>query len=290
MTIHVHAKIALALSVGLLLSACERAATPTEEHGELAWARAALARNPTLEVIAVDEQAGVITVREKRDGTVQAIKLADLAAISVAELTAKLTAPMAQTSPPITTQPSSGTSTAVANTTADASTDAAQVPPADADQNVAAAAPPPSTDKAYTIERTDGQVKVTGPGVSIVSTGAAPSAAQRAERGQTTAPIICEGRRMLHLDNRNLNVEGDGITARGGCELYLTNSRVVASGTGIRVADATVHISNSYVEGAQNSVDAGSDAKLVVRDSTFKGLSRRDERATLLDQGGNRWR
>ena len=80
---------------------------------------------------------------------------------------------------------------------------------------------------------------------------------------------------MIHLDNRNIYVDGDAITVRGGCEMYITNSRIVASGTGIVVHDATVHVSNSHIEGASGSFDADDRAKLYVRSSTFQGVPRR---------------
>lgn len=95
---------------------------------------------------------------------------------------------------------------------------------------------------------------------------------------------------MLHLDSRNIHVDGDAIIARGGCDLYITNSHVIASGTGIVVQDATVHIANSQIEGTTASFNAGTGAKLFVRGSTFQGISRRDEQASVQDQGGNQWR
>ncbi len=95
---------------------------------------------------------------------------------------------------------------------------------------------------------------------------------------------------MLHFDNREFVVQGDAITVRGGCELYLTNSRVVATGTGIVVQDGIVHVSNSHVEGQEGSFDADNRAKVFVRGSTFRGLPRRTELAQVQDQGGNRWR
>jgi hypothetical protein len=144
--------------------------------------------------------------------------------------------------------------------------------------------------KPYTIERNDGQLKISGPGISVVSAGPRSATAGEAQSSRPAEPIICEGRRMLHLDNRNIYVDGDAITVRGGCELYLTNSNIVASGTGIVVQDGTVHISNSYIEGAGGSFEADSQAKVFVRGSTFQGMSRRDQLATVQDQGGNRWR
>ena len=95
---------------------------------------------------------------------------------------------------------------------------------------------------------------------------------------------------MVQLDNRTIYVDGDAVTARGGCELYITNSRIIASGTGVIVRDAVVHIYNSYIEGAAGSFEADGRAKMYVRGSTFHGLSRRDSLASVQDQGGNQWR
>ena len=73
-------------------------------------------------------------------------------------------------------------------------------------------------------------------------------------------------------------------------QLYITNSRIVASGMGVVVQGATVHIANSYVEGAMASFQADGGAKVFVRNSIFQGVPRRDQLAQVQDQGGNRWR
>jgi hypothetical protein len=112
----------------------------------------------------------------------------------------------------------------------------------------------------------------------------------RGEAGQVTVdPIVCDGRQMLHLDNRRIFVNGDAVTARNGCELHITNSRIVASGTGVVVRDAVVHITNSYIEGAAGSYDAGIGAKLYLRDSDFRGVMHRDAFARIQEQGADVW-
>ena len=78
-------------------------------------------------------------------------------------------------------------------------------------------------------------------------------------RQRTVDPIICEGRRMMHFDDRDIYVTGDAITVRGGCELFITNSRIVATGTGVVVRDGIAHIDNSYVEGTGASFDAAAE-------------------------------
>jgi hypothetical protein len=290
---------ATACSAALVLPACTKptpltsstdttqssAATAARTH-ELNWAREALQRNPTIEVVATDTSAGVFTIRSKDTGEVHAVKLSELAAAPIASLTpAPTTAATSETATPAA-QPEEPVARAepAPKPHSTPATASATQPAAVSDQ----AAP---TVPNYKIERSDGQVKVSGPGVSIVSTGApAASTTDRTSGQRNVDPIICEGRRMLHFDNRDIFVDGDAIVARGGCELYITNSRVSASGTGVVVNDAIVHIANSTIEGSAASFDAGDEAKVFVRSSTFEGLPRRSEHALVQDQGGNRWR
>lgn len=285
-------------AVTLALSACDRIAdksaatkdapapastTSGANQGpsaEVTWARAALQRNPNLEVLATDPQSGVFTVRIKSTGETQAISLNDLAAGPVAQMLAA--------------QPTPGTSSAASEgQTTNAATALLNTPEASTEPARMAAESQATTGtgtKGYTIERSDGQTRVSGPGVSIVSSGVPASASTANASQRTVDPMICEGHRMLHLDSRSIYVDGDAITARGGCELYITNSRIVAAGTGIVVQDAVVHISNSTIEGSTASFDAGDKARMYLRASTFQGLPRRGERAVVQDQGGNQWR
>jgi hypothetical protein len=280
-------RAALACAAVLALAACERA--PKGGGGaadEINWARAALARNPQIEVVASDSETGVFTIRDKQTGAVQVVSLHDIAAGPAAQF--KAMTPAAAPAPPALPQP-----TAVPQPPEPSSAPTAQTeaPAASVREQAAAPAQSAATGSGnYTIERTGGQLRVSGPGVSIVSSGQAADGG-RAELAQRTAePIICEGRRMLHFDNRDVYVDGDAITVRDGCEMFITNSRIVASGTGVTVRNAVVHVSNSHIEGAGGSFDVDADSKMYVRGSTFQGLSRRAELAMVQDQGGNRWR
>jgi hypothetical protein len=280
-------KLVLACAALLALTACDRAnqtpAAPAAASAaaELSWARAALERNPRIEVMATDTDARVFTVKDRSTGEVRAIKLSEIAATSIAELKALDSRP----AEPV----AGGTPSEREQAAAPAAT------PSQPAQPVASASGTGQQVQAgsgnYTIERTGGQLRVSGPGVSIVSAGPAANPSATGEGGQRTVePIICEGRRMMHFDSRNIYVDGDAITVRGGCELYITNSRIIASGTGIIVQDSVVHISNSHIEGANASYDANDRAKMYVRSSTFQGVPRRTELAMVQDQGGNRWR
>lgn len=278
----------------LVLAACQEGGDQGASQ-EMAWAQAALERNPNLEIIATDLREGVFTLRDRRTDQVLTVKPNELAATPLAQLASPAPVPAGEVSDGSAAAVGSAVLDATAPDTAtqDAAT---QDEPAQRTEAMSAAEPadaaqPAAGQKLYTIERIDGRVRVSGPGLSIVSGGSAPPVSAKDAPGQRTVdPIICEGRRMMHLDDRDIYVEGDAITVRGGCELFLTNSRIVAAGTGVVVHDGVVHIANSYVEGANGSFDAAADARLFLRDSTLRGLSRRDSRAMIQDQGGNQLR
>jgi len=282
-------RVTLACAAALALAACDRGTGQSGNITEMQWARIALERNPQIEVVASDPQGALFTIRDRATGEVKTIKLTEIAAAPIAQLAAPTSSatgeaapaaaqPVTAPAPPAAPEPDGGpASTAAVPTPSETPSTAATAPAEQATE--------------YTIERTDGQLKVSGPGISIVSSGTAASASAQGQAGQKSVdPIICEGRRTLHLDNRTIYVEGDAVTARGGCELYITNSRIVASGTGVIADEAVVHIYNTYVEGGTASFEAGIGAKLYVRGSTFKGMSRRDSLASIQDQGGNQWR
>ncbi len=244
---------------------------------EMAWARVALERNPSLELIATDTDEGVFTVRDRRTGQVHAVRLDDIAAAPIAVLTA--TGPETDADAP-------ADQVAQEIPVEDVQDETAQL--TDAEPSVAALDTAAEAQD-YTIERAEGRVRVTGPGVSIVSAGSTEPVSAKGEPGQRTVdPIVCDGPRTMHFDGRSIYVDGDAITVSGGCALYITNSRIVASATGVVVHGGVVHIDNSYVEGGTASFDVGSDARIYLRGSTFQGLMRRDAVAMIEDQGGNR--
>lgn len=290
------ARVALGCVALAVLAACNRApqatATTSTEPAELAWARSALERNPRYEVLASDRQTRVFTIRDRTTGQVQTINLNELAAAPIAQLRS---APPASAPTPEPAAPATSTApVATASTQAPAieGDHQTQAPAQVADNSPAAAAERATASEAnYTIDRSGGQLRVSGPGVSIVSSGKGSASKGPNHAGaQISEPIICEGKRMLKLDDRNIYVDGDAIIARGGCELYITNSRIMASGMGLIVEDAIVHIANSHIQGANGSFNATDRAKMFVRTSTFEGVPKRTEFASVLDQGGNQWR
>ena len=260
----------------ILLAACsqqgdkEKTESARESNGELQWARAALERNPGLKVESVDEAKHAINVRVKSSGEVVSVTPGELAAIPIGDLEA-LTNPVR------------------VSASTEVSAPRPQVIEETVEPTPAPPAPPGHKAGEFKVERQDGRVRITGPGMNVESATNAQSTSGAPVK-RFDEPIICEGERVLNLDRRHLNVDGDAIIARGGCELRLINSEVAATGTAIVVQDATVHVVNSIVRGGEASLDTGPAAKLYLQNSQFNGIARRDAQAKINDQGGNSWR
>lgn len=293
-------RIAGLIAMASVIGACS---SEQPESGELQWARAALARNPQLEVVAVDRDAQVFTVRDKEGGTLHTVALADLVAGPAAMMVSHTRAAggardddgrdAEQREPTRVVDeqraaPTENTQVAGDEDALAADTSASEaVPEAESPVEAPAGAQPP----AYTIERADGRVRVSGPGFSIMS---AESSDQEIELAASAAagdePIVCEGRKMMHLDGRTLNVEGDAVIARNGCDLHITNSRIRATGVAVTATDAKVHITNSTLDGGLRSLELAEGGKAYLRSSTLDGLVQRfGATAELHDLGGNRW-
>jgi hypothetical protein len=144
-----------------------------------------------------------------------------------------------------------------------------------------------------------GRVLESGPGYAIktASKSTPMTARVERERSSTTSsaverrhdPIICQGDRLLQIDNRNLEFDGDAVTAEDGCEIHITNSHISAKGVGVFARAANVHIDNSQIEGDSASIDASEGAQVYASSSTFKGMSRRVDKSSFHDLGGNVW-
>jgi hypothetical protein len=271
------------------LAACGR-----EGQDEMSWARSALERNNAIEVVAADQQSRTFTVRVKDSGELRMVR-ADQVVASPSGLTAsnatKAAAPAAPAPP------------------AAADTSAASPPPATAPEAAAADAAAPRTVAAPATqpsslspqtaageETAPGRVLESGPGYTIKASTAAAGSTRVADSGLGSAPperrhepIVCQGSRLLHIDNRNLMFDGDAVTAEDGCEIHITNSRISATGVGVSARAANVHIDNSLIEGDQAAIDASEGAQVYTASSRFKGLSRRADTATVHDLGGNVW-
>jgi len=261
--------------VSIVLVACvlafASACAKQEAVREIDWAKSALARNPAYEIVATDESTGVFTVRDTATGTVQTLRLEDLVAgpkpakaVAKSEPVAEPVAEPVET--PTAPQP---VNQAAHQLSQDQTTET--VP-------VASAAP--------------GQSLAEGPGYTI--TRSAPAEAPELEQlganvERRTDPIICQGDRLMHIDGETIEFTGDAVVAEKGCDLYISNARIHAGGVGIIARQARVHIVNSTIAGTRGSYEASQGAEIYVARSTFTGVGRRFDSATMNDLGGNNY-
>jgi hypothetical protein len=271
----------------VLVSACAR----QESAREIDWAKSALARNPAYEIVATDESAGVFTVRDTTTGRVETLKLQDLIATplppKVAAQPAPTPAPAAPGEPVESPEVEDDSGTLAARQTTEpvaagaalANGTLAQGPGYSIGRGDAAATP-----AAGTIE---------GPGYSITrqeptqaqsNPGSEPLASNVERR---TDPIVCQGDRLMRIDGETIEFAGDAVIAEKGCDLYISNVRFSAGGVGIIARQARVHIVNSTIGGTRGSYEASDGAEIYVARSTFTGIGRRFDTATMNDLGGN---
>lgn len=271
----------------LVLAACGR-----EGQDEMSWARGALERNKSIEVVAADQQSRTFTVRLKDGGELRTVH-ADEVIGSPAGASGGIAArPLNERTPSAASD-----AAPVEQPVAQAQSAGDAEPAADAETPVTHSQPVLTSESSAGLEHvTPGRVLESGPGYSITSAQAAVPGAARMRDSASSAPlerrhepIVCQGSRLLHIDNRNLIFDGDAVSAMDGCEIHITNSHISASGVGIAVRGANVHIDNSQIEGDQASIEASQGAQVYAASSRFKGLSRRLDTAAVHDLGGNIW-
>jgi hypothetical protein len=260
--------------VSTILVACvlafASACAKQEAVREIDWAKSALARNPAYEIVATDESTGVFTVRDTATGTVQTLRLEDLVAGPKPAKAVAKSEPVAEpVAEPVETPTRPSPAPAAHQLSQDQTTET--VP-------VASAAP--------------GQSLAEGPGYTI--TRSAPAETPEAEQlganvERRTDPIICQGDRLMHIDGETIEFTGDAVIAEKGCDLYISNARIRAGGVGIIARQARVHIVNSTIGGTRGSYEASQGAEIYVARSTFTGVGRRFDSATMNDLGGNNY-
>jgi hypothetical protein len=283
-----------------LLAACSQG----ERVREIDWAKAALARNPAYEILATDESTGVFTVRDTTGGAVHTLRLQDLVATPVPAKAVAVAPAAAPASTPDGT-PAETPETPVENSrpqTADQALLADQTP-SSVDRARAGTGEPLAEGPGYSISRGDGKQAVTeptmeGPGYSITRHEAGKGQAGRSEAGASaeavasnverrTDPIVCQGDRLMRIDGETIEFTGDAVIAEKGCDLFISNANIRAGGIGIIARQARVHIVNSTIGGTRASYEASEGAEIYVARSTFSGIGRRFDSATMNDLGGN---
>ena len=278
-----------------LLSSCAR----QESAREIDWAKAALARNPAYEIVATDEARGIFTVRNTSTGGMETLKLEDLIATPAPAKTAARPASPPPAAPEATPTPDA--SPAESPTPASEPIETPKVAAAQTTVDKAAPGQPLAEGPGYSIARGEDDAANTaaaapktleGPGYSITRHEAAPprpapAAPLATSSERRTDPIICQGDRLMRIDDETMEFTGDAVIAEKGCDLYISNAKIRAGGIGIIARQARVHIVNSTIGGTQASYEVSDGAELYVARSTFSGVGRRFDTAQMNDLGGN---
>jgi hypothetical protein len=275
-------RVWMPLTSGLLMlaGACSR----QESVREVDWAKAALARNPDYEIIATDEVTGVFTVRSTVTGKFEKLDLHDLVATPLPPKT------VAQPEPAPPAQPVE--SPDVAESASTVASDQTTVPVDSATGTALAQG------AGYSIQRADAApvpaASLEGPGYSITRQEPEKPRDTRQTTVTTvekrTNPIVCQGDRLMRIDGETMEFTGDAVIAEKGCDLYISNARISAGGVGIIARQARVHIVNSTIGGTRGSYEASEGAEIYVARSTFSGIGRRFDSATMNDLGGNAYK
>jgi hypothetical protein len=278
--------MALASMSLLLLAGCGK----QEQVREIDWAKAALARNPSMEIISTDETAGVFVVRDTTNGSTYKLKLEDLVAGPAPAKTAAQPAapatPAAPAAEPVATPAEAAapqTTETVAAAQPGTGKPLVEGPGYRISKGEPVTPPPTLEGPGYTITRDEPHAAGTQQ-----SSPNAEAIASNAEK--RTDPIICQGDRLMRIDGETIDFEGDAVIAEKGCDLYISNARIRAGGVGIIARQARVHIVNSTIGGTRGSYEASEGAEIYVASSTFSGIGRRFDSATMNDLGGNQYK
>jgi hypothetical protein len=271
----------------VVVSACAR----QESAREIDWAKSALARNPAYEIVATDESAGVFTVRDTATGVMQTLRLEDLVA---APLPAK---PVATPEPEA--MPADLAAAVETPTVPDdaPSTEIIEVERAGSGATLVEG-PGYSITRGDAADQQKTQATLEGPGYSVSRGAIARNESTQRENEpasertasnveRRTDPIVCQGNRLMRIDGETIEFTGDAVIAEKGCDLYISNARISAGGVGIIVRQARVHIVNSSIGGTRGSYEASQGAEIYVARSTFTGVGRRFDSATMTDLGNN---
>jgi hypothetical protein len=292
-------RLSAIIATGALVfaSACSK----QESVREIDWAKSALARNPAYEIVATDESTGVFTVKDTTTGMVHTLRLEDLIAGPL---------PPKVKPEPAAVAPAPSTETVEAEPVEEASTLASNQTTETVEVNRAAPGQALAEGPGYSISKADAThadtqaraelpASLEGPGYSISREAAAgeagasrdnPAPAEQLGSNveRRTDPIVCQGDRLMRIDGETIEFTGDAVIAEKGCDLYITNARIRATGgVGLIVRQARVHIVNSSIGGTHGSYEASQGGEIYVARSTFTGIGRRFDSATMNDLGDN---
>jgi hypothetical protein len=312
-------RLLCAAAIGLISVTLLAGCGAKGDKGNLEAAKAAIAADPDLEIMATDEANGVITVRIKSTGQLTVVKAADLKpGVALVVKPPAAAAPAAADAGAARPVPSDGRAslTVTGNTggvtvkgggaQGGGSVEAGSTAGGGVQVKDAAGAQITMKDGRIQARQGGQSVALDGSGVTLnadgtvtLGAGGAKVAPRQPPAGGRTAaadnktrrtsPVFCRAASEVRLDNVFLDVAGgDAINAEGGCTLWIRHSQVSAGGWGLIVqGGATIVIENSVIEGRSGSMSIQDGGEVSSLSSTFRGRFARRPEAEFTDKGGN---
>ena len=307
-----------AAAIGLISVSVLAGCGAKGDKGSLEAAKAAIAADPDLEIVATDEANGVITVRIKSSGQITVVKASDLKpgvalvvkpAAPAAPPAAEAAAPAATSRPAASVsvqggnagvsvkggggaqgsvQASSGGGIEMKDASGSITLKDGKIQARQGGQGVTLDASGVTLNPDGSVSLGGGAVKVGGGGSAGGAAAGGGTTAAR-EKTKRTSPVFCRAASEVRLDNVFLDVAGgDAINAEGGCTLWIRHSHVSAGGWGLIVqGGATIIIEDSLIEGRTGSMNIQDGGEVSSLASTFRGRFTRRPEAEFKDKGGN---
>lgn len=294
-----------------MLLAVGTAACSKGGDDKVSVAQVAVRANPELELMATDAQQGVLTVRVKKTEQVLTVKVDDvIAGTAFANLQAAAPAAPEPAAAPAAAPASSGSrleintpgakvsmgsggadgkssvSVEAGGSTASASAGSGEVGSARERLREAGRA------LGSTLPADAQPPRATAPAPSAAPAPAPAPAPRRDEATlrRRTAPVSCNGKDSVRLENVLLEVDTVAVSANGHCNVLITGSHIIGRLGGIAVnGNATVTIERSQIE-APMAFSINGDGEVSVEGSRIEGAVQSRRKTSLRDLGGNVFR
>lgn len=285
-----------------MLLAVGTAACSSGGDDKVSVAQVAVRANPDLELMATDAQQGVLTVRVRSTQQVLTVKVDDvIAGTAFANLQAAAApAPAAEAAP------------AASGGRLEVNTPGAKVTMGGGDgkgsvkvetPGGSASASGGTGEVASARDRLrDAAERVGGSSRAAESSGSAapaaapaPSPAPAPRRDEATlrrrsAPVSCNGKDSVRLENVLLEVDSVAVSANGHCNVLISGSHIIGRLGGVAVnGNATVTIEDSQIE-APVAFSVNGDGEVSVEGSRIEGAVQSRRKSSVRDLGRNVWR
>lgn len=264
------------LGVAALLLICAGGCSSVGgEQGDLTLARAVLANNPDVEVVATDERAGIFTLRVKRNGQIITVNATDVARGKGVPLDAEASPSRSGSSATLTHEPGAAGQTVTVGTTGAGVSVTAGGGAKATGQTVEVATP------GRRVEVRTGRSPSTGVDDTRVTADGSPNASSgevRVSTGTSGVSVTSDGRSVnVGSGGGGVTVSANGRTVTvGGDQNARVNERPATGSAGRRAeahmceAGQSLRIDNQTIRTNGPAVDARGGCQVIITNSTIR--------------------